>query len=401
MFVLSLFLYELSKAMLSISMIGLVVSVLLFTKPAELFRSFLSNKALLLLSLGFVVLLLSFINSENISYYFNRLQVKLPLLLLPVAFAGLTFDKRQYQLVFVLYIMLAVIVSGITLVNYSIHYEEINSSYLQAKVMPTILNHVRFSIMVAVACMLSFYLYRSGMVIKYTIERWIYLVIAVLLFVFLHMYSVRSGLVALYGMIGVQLVMYIIATKAYFKVLLFTGGIFGLFALFTQLSPTLQNKWTNTKEDIAVYKGKGYANYNSLTTRLISYEAAISIFKHNIWTGCGLGDVKDETDRYFREHYPEIDIPILPHNQFLFYLAATGLIGLFLFIVTFFFPLFYKGGWKNELLMMFYVTLFLSFQTEPMLETQLGLGYSIGFVLLLMSAKRLLAASEDQAASGI
>jgi O-antigen ligase len=202
------------------------------------------------------------------------------------------------------------------------------------------------------------------------------------LFLFLHLYSVRSGLVAIYSIIIVELIVQAIRTKRY---LLLSGMVSGLFLLFTiavKFVPTLNNKWVNTTADIQTYLSKGYPNYNSLTTRLISYDAAIAIFRKEPILGCGLGDIKDETDTYFRTNYPMIDIPILPHNEFLFYLAATGIVGLLVFCFTFYFPLFYKRNWRNKILLMQYVVLTVSFMTEPMLETQLGMAFSLLFIML-------------------
>jgi O-antigen ligase len=278
-------------------------------------------------------------------------------------------------------------VACITFGNYLIHYDLINASYLQAKVMPTLINHVRFSIMMAMGCYLSYYLFKKEFVLKFPFEKWIYVGISLFLFIFIHIYSVRSGLLAIYGIILTELIIYIIKSRNYWKPALLAGSLGLILIVLINLTPTLRNKWINTKADISTYLNKGYPNYSSLTTRFISYDAAVSIFSQNIWLGCGLGDIKAESDRYFKTHYPEIDIPILPHNQFLFCLAATGIIGLVLFLITFFYPVFYKRNWKNEVLLMQFVVLFLSFQTEPMLETQLGLAYALLFILLPLTQR--------------
>ncbi len=109
------------------------------------------------------------------------------------------------------------------------------------------------------------------------------------------------------------------------------------------------------------------------------------ILKKEPFGGCGLGDIKDEMDSFFKIHFPLVETPILPHNQFLFYLAATGIFGFAVFCVTFYFPLFYKRNRQNKILLMQYVVLTLSFMTEPMLETQLGMAYSVLFILLPLS----------------
>jgi O-antigen ligase len=382
-----LYLHEFSKALLSMAMIGLTLSVFIANKPSQVLKSFISNKALLVFAAGFVVLLISYFNSENTTYYFSRLQIKLPLLLLPVAFAGLQLSRQDYQRLLAFYILLTSVVACVTFGNYLINYDLINESYLQSKVMPTMINHVRFSIMMAMACYISYYLFKEKFMLRFSWEKSMYIGIGVLLFIFIHIYSVRSGLLAIYGIIVAELIIYLVKSKSYWKPALLMGVLGLTLVVSINLTPTLRNKWINTKADISTYLTKGYPNYSSLTTRFISYDAAVSIFKQNIWLGCGLGDIKTESDHYFKTYYPEIDIPILPHNQFLFCLAATGIVGLLLFCITFFFPLFYKRNWKNDVLLMQFVVLFLSFQTEPMLETQLGIAYAIIFILLPLTQK--------------
>lgn len=386
--IVSLYLHELSKALVSISMIGLVVSIFIAYGPTEVFKRIANNKGLIVFATGFLFLFLSYFNSQDQAYYFNRLQIKLPLLLLPMAFATLDLSKRRYMSLLALHVLLTFTVAFITFGNYLINYDSINESYLKSKVMPTMINHVRFSIMMAMGCYLAYFLSRKRFVLKFPLERWVYAAISLLLFVFIHIYSVRSGLLAIYGIIITELIIYVVESKNYWKSAVLVGSLGLILIISINLTPTLKNKWINTRADISTYLSKGYPNYSSLTTRFISYDAAFDMFKQNIWLGCGLGDIKNESDHYFKTHYPEIDIPILPHNQFLFYLAATGIIGLVLFCISFFFPLFYKGGWKNEVLLMQYVILFLSFQTEPMLETQLGMAYAMLFILLPLTQKQ-------------
>jgi O-antigen ligase len=250
--------------------------------------------------------------------------------------------------------------------------------------------------MAAMACYISYYLMQQKQQATNQTESWIWMGVLVYLIIFLHLFSVRSGLIAFYGVVAVELWLNVKQKIGMRKVVfIFTGLLLFLIASI-RFIPTLNNKWVNTIADVRVYQNHGYANFNSLTTRFISYEAAITIFKENPLVGCGLGDVKDKTDQYFIEHYPEVETPILPHNQFLFMLAATGLIGMSLFIFLFYSPLLYKSNRRNSLLVVHYVILTLSFMTEPMLETQLGMGYSILFIMLPLMMKQPVEANASE-----
>jgi O-antigen ligase len=381
-FLLSIFFYETAKAWLSVSMFGLLASVLFLNPPMQTLKSYFNQKEFFIFSLAAVFLFCYLPTSSNLSYGWNRIELKAPLLGLAIAFAGMgKLREDKYNLLLSFYVLLCASTAFYTLLNFAFSYEAVTESYLRSKVMPTLINHVRYSIMIAMGAYIAYYLYRN----EYRfgiISSKVFLYIGVLLFVFLHVFSVRSGLVAIYGIITAELILFVIKTRRYKLAI----GSFILMILLMvtaiRLIPTLQNKWVNTVSDMSTYIEKGYPNYNSLTTRFISYEAAFDIFKKHPIIGCGLGDIKDETDLFFQANYPMIDIPILPHNQFLFYLSATGITGLLLFCFTFYFPLFYKKNRRNKILLMQYVVLTLSFLTEPMLETQLGVAFSILFILL-------------------
>lgn len=388
-FICSLFFYEQGKAWLSVSMFGVAFSSFMQEPLRKHWHYFVGNKSYVWLTLSVLVLPLYFLNSSDLQYYGQRLLMRVPFLVLPFAFAGITLlSGRAYQKLLCLFVFLSFVVALGTFVNYLFNIDTINESYLRAQVMPSILNHVRLSIMLAMGAYIAFYLFRERFVWKFGMERWIFLGIAVSLFLFVHFYSVRSGLIALYAAVFVEIGYYIYKSRNYARAGLILLVLISSLLLAVKFVPTLNNKWINTLADLHVYQTKAYPNFNSLTTRLISYDAAIVIFKESPWFGCGLGDIKNQTDAYFKESYPMIDTPILPHNQFLFCLAAMGIVGLLFFCFTFFYPLFQKRNWSNRILIVHYAILFLSFQTEPMLETQLGVAYSLLFILLPLTQSR-------------
>ena len=390
LYICSLFFYELGKAWLSVAMISLLIASFLQEPLKQHWKHFLSNRSFLWLTVSVLILPLYFFNSTDVAYYAERLQIRAPFLALPFAFAGIvSLSERTYHKLLTLFVFVAFLVTCGTFLNYLLNQELINESYLRAKVMPSILNHVRLSIMLAMAAYLSYYLFKSNFIWKFKEEKWIFFGISVSLFLFVHFYSVRSGLIALYAAIIVEMIYYIHATRKYKMVSLLLILLVVLLVGAIRFIPTLNNKWTNTLADLRVYQTHAYPNFNSLTTRFISYDAAMAIFKESPWIGCGLGDIKQQSDTYFREHYPMIDTPILPHNQFLFCLASMGIVGIVVFCFSFFAPLLVKQNWSNKILIVHYVILFLSFQTEPMLETQLGVAYSLLFILLPLTQQKI------------
>jgi O-antigen ligase len=84
--------------------------------------------------------------------------------------------------------------------------------------------------------------------------------------------------------------------------------------------------------------------------------------------------------------YPQIEVAhyLLPHNQFLYNLAAYGLLGLWVFLIAFYYPLWIGVRTKNMVLILIYTIVSLSFLAEYTLETQIGLLTGIFFILLAL-----------------
>jgi O-antigen ligase len=389
-YLLSIFFYEHTKAWMSISMFVLLILPFIVVGGKSTLHQFVSNYYFPALSFCAIYLLFYYFNSANHSYFWNRIVMRGPLLALPLVAAGMcgVLSQNVYRLLLKVFVVMCLAGSFYSLFYYITDYASVTDNYLKAQVMPTIINHVRFSIMVAMACYVAYYLVTRKHYFLSSTERWIWIGVLVYLILFLHLYSVRSGLIALYSVVLVELFLNVKGKLGWRRgaVILTASTLFLTTAIY--FIPTLHNKWKNTIEDIQVYTHKKYANHNSLTTRFISYEAAVVIFKDNPLLGCGLGDVKDKTDIYFKEHYPEVETPILPHNQFMFMLAATGLVGFILFVLLFYSPLLFAANRKNSILVIHYVILTVSFMTEPMLETQLGMGYSMLFIMLPLMMKQ-------------
>ncbi len=104
--------------------------------------------------------------------------------------------------------------------------------------------------------------------------------------------------------------------------------------------------------------------------------------------------MKDLTDEYFKIRKPEIETPIIPHNQFLFFMVATGLIGLLLFVCYFYYPLFVNGNYKNPFVAGTFIIMTVAFMTEPMMETQLGMSILFFFLTIELIGGNSLNAQE-------
>jgi O-antigen ligase len=323
--------------------------------------------------------------SDNTQFLFQKWQIAVPYLLLPLALEKIPiFSKTHFYRLYLLYFSSVFLICVFAFVNYLLNQAVINQMYLESKVMPTLVSHhPTFSLMIVFACYVGYYLFQQDGILLFKNEKKLLLVGGIFLFIFLHIFSVRSGLLALYALLFMELLRIAVQTKQVKKVLI-AGLLFIVIGGATMfLSPTVSNKITNTTQDLSNYKNNGSANNQSLSSRIISYKNAFRIAQESsIWFGCGLGDLDDLNQAIFAKEYPDVSKPIDPHNQFLYYYAALGIVGLLIFTLSFYFPLVYKKAYQNRLLFAHYFILTIGFMFEAPFANQLGVAYSAIFIML-------------------
>ena len=313
----------------------------------------------------------------------ERLQIKIPLLLYAFFWPSIgAISKKQLRIIFYAFIVVISTSALGMLINYALHFEEVNQLYLQSKLMPGPINHIRFSLLVVFAIYFIYYYQKHILKFNKSTELNLLIVCIIFLIIFLHIYSVRSGLLALYAVIAIGLFNHTIASKSIKQLLLVFGGISLIAVTSIILSPTMRNKITNTQQDINVYQNLEDPNFNSLATRMVSYKTALIIYNENKLWGCGQGDLRVKNDALFKKDYPSIITPIIPHNQFIYYLAATGIIGLLIFSISFTAPLWVDKFYLWEFMQVGYAILLLAFQFEPMIETQIGVACTIVMIFI-------------------
>lgn len=386
MWVIGLFVLDYARVIPSVSMIGLVLTALVSVNPRSFFINFKNRKSYLALGGLFIIVLPSWFYSDNTRYLGDKLQLMIPFLVLPFAFASLKPISQPNKKVLILtYITGVFLTSLMAFVYYLNHQQEVNQAYLESRVMPTwVGHHPTFSLMIALAI---YYAYQLSKKEKNASLKTTLLFVTFFLLIFIHVYSVRGGLLALYGLIALELY-HIIVPRRDYKAALISLMVCVTVGFFTyKLSPTIRNKIANTQNDLNNYRSGGSANNQSLGSRMISYKNAIEIAAQSSWLfGCGLGDVEDLSNRIYQEKYPDIEKKIIPHNQFLYLLAATGIIGVAAFIFCFYLPLWRNRN--NHFLLAHYVVISAAFMFEAFLTTQLGVAFCLLFILVFVESKQ-------------
>ncbi len=381
----------LSRAMMSIGMGLIFLQALLHPQPLICLRAFLRNKSFLFPTLVFFIFLISGLWSDNISYFIEKMQVKLPFLLLPYAFfTAPQMTKRKIHSFLAFFVVLISLLSMYALFNYALHYQELTARYLEAKTLKVPFNHIRFSLMLSFSALISFYLYREKVSLFVKWEPRFYLAVSLFLFVFLHILSVRSGILSFYLGAAWMLILFIKQSRNRKKASLLLLLLLGIPVLAYFSVPTFHNKIEYMRHDLLQYQsGDDISNFSD-SRRLTSWKAGIAVGNRSPLTGAGYGDFKDEVYRYYAGHLPEYNPNryIIPHNQLILTYSATGLIGLILFVVFLLYPVFHKRAYRFYPFALINIIIWSSFMVESTLEIQIGTAFFLLFFLLTLKARQ-------------
>lgn len=368
-------------------MIALLTISIMHHGVAFSLKKYLQQKHLLILAIFFVIVFVSGIYSEDKAEWLKWLRIKLPYLALPIAFAPLQkLAPRKFIVLLYAFVATLSISAVIVLGNYALHYQSITESFLRGCAIPMPFSHIRYTLMLGFSFFILLYLYYKKQFLFSPQEKYLQIAIAVFVFIALHILSVRSSLLAVYWVLLVAVLWLVFSKKKFLTglllLLLLAATPFAALKLF----PSLHNKAEYMRYDFNQFK-KGEVNHLSDGVRFISMQGALDIGKKNFWWGIGAGDLKNAMVNFYQSQYPQLPHSDykLPHNQWLWIFAGTGIVGLSAFLLAFFYPFTVAGFYKKPLALSFYLIIFSSFFTEATLEEQMGSGFYLIILLLLLN----------------
>lgn len=373
-----------SPPFLSVGLIGLVVLGLL--DPLEginpqlrnRFRSFAGSPVFWGLTGLYLLLIFGVWQTEDWGYYFERLRIKVPLLALPLIWAGLPeFSVRERGWVYGGFVLFIGGVLIAVMVNYSLNFTEINDMIRRGQSVPVPRNHIRFSLLVALATLLAVGAFRLR---AYGWGRG-WLVVAGLLFVGQHFLAVRSGLAGAYGGLGVLVLMLAWERGTWWPAVAGLVGLMLLPVLAYVAVPSFRTKiqyaryellHRNPAEDTSEYSDEG---------RLTSLRLGLAVWRDYPLMGVGPGNLLREMDARYAEALPGVGGK-RPHNQFISALAGSGILGGIVTLTCF--GLLAWTGIKQRLpvYLSVWTLFFLSCLVENTLETSAGVSMFCVFLLM-------------------
>lgn len=384
---LGLFTTNFFRALPSISLILLLVFCLARKDIFQKLPSFFHYKnVFFILSLSFFLHLPYFFTTDsfNLSYYIACLERRVPFLGIGLALFFAPKISPKIYLYFIYVFLVCTFLSAFgSIINYIINFDAINKTLDVGKPLPVIVNHVRYSLFTCFGIFCGFYLYKKEFsVFGKSWEKYISLGMGIFLIVFSHLSGVRSGLLAFYVIIGLAVLYFIIKEKKIVLGLSIAGGTIMLIVCMVLFSPRVQQKIKTTFEDLETFDDKNEANYNSLHNRVVSYEVGMMVWEKGKIFGVGSGNLEREVYTIFSKDFQHIFLEkrIMPHSQYIYYGAAYGIVGLCIFLFSFYAPLFMNKNYKDLLFTIHYIIISISFLVEATLETQLGSLFCFVFI---------------------
>jgi O-antigen ligase len=151
--------------------------------------------------------------------------------------------------------------------------------------------------------------------------------------------------------------------------------------LAVKTMPSLDRKLAYTIYDWKQYAENSGENYSD-SERWVSLKTGWLIWQEQPILGAGAGDLRQETQRIVSRDFPNYQqTPKLPHNQFLYSLASTGLFGLLISMLVFVYPLLLTRYRTDFLFLAFQLMVFSSFLVEYTIETTMGVAWYLFFTL--------------------
>ncbi len=380
-----------SRAILSCGMGVLFITVLSSGDLKKNLQLILLNRYYVLLTILFFIPFISGLWSADTNEWWQRSVVKLPLLILPLAFVAIpVLTSKVYRSLSWLYIVLISGASFWSFAKYAGDSIPVQDAYSKAAVMwvPFEDDHVRYSWAVVIALLLLCKLL-SGYIVERA-EKYFALLIMVWLVIYLHILAAKTGLVTFYVCFFIYCMYKIFSIKKKWIPLVCLMVPVVLFITAYMFLPTFHNRVHYVLWDFQQYSQGVFLPGTSDGARVVSWIGGWQIFSHHFFSGVGFGDIWSSMQQFYDHQFAYLPMHdrLFP-NQFLMYGCGAGLIGILVFSISVLLPFFIRKIRRDIFQVCFHAGTLICFFTEMNLEGQYGV-FLYGFFVCWLNDKQLL-----------
>lgn len=362
-----------SRALLSMGM-GLFVVNSLWKCD---YKTLLTNLWVRISFLLGMLFLISIFWSTDRTFFWEHLQVKVPLFFLPIAFVTAPrFTTKQLKTLIGVSLLVSLIAASYSFYFFFTETAYYIEQYRFAHSLPTLAygNYIQLSLLVVFIC---FFTLINVRLFEHKIAKGLIALALLLLLLFIHVIASKVALLALY--IGFLIYAVHLGFKyhwRYFFAILVAFIV--CFSIAYNTVGTFKNKigylyYSALQFTHAESAEKLDPNYSDIG-RLISYHVAVQEIKKAPILGFGEGDVMQTMKNGYHHTFPQVSEEkiLLPHNQFLITLLSIGCVGLILFLWYILVPIWAVYKQSPFIALLFAAIQLLGLLVEPALEIQSG-----------------------------
>ncbi len=337
----------------------------------------------------FFLVVFSGVNSSNSGEWMHQIQMKLAFLALPLTFFTFQEHFKTYSVHYLSIFIGVTSLSLLPVIQFCIENpQETIKKISKGQIVPTPIDHLKYSLSLCLAAVSAMFIYLKKASPWKTIPKLCYLIIALFLIFGLHLLAVRSGLVLVY--LGLLLLLLNHLSTSSHK-LRYKGYILCLIALpfVAYVSvPNFKKKIQYSLFDFNRYLNGNGKNYSD-SERLYGYSAALDLIKEHPILGTGIGDLRGEIINKYKTKF-DFELDKYPHNQYLFYLAGTGIVGLLVFLCILILPMWYLSFKQHFYFFLIQILFLTSFLVENVIERSYGAVLFLMISLLAIQFSKLL-----------
>lgn len=327
--------------------------------------------------------------SSNQSFAWFDIQIKLPLLLFPLAlFFSKNLTRKEFENVMSGYVFgcLLAVITAIFVALYTYYLGDSNYIDLYKKNISPKLHIGYFAMYMNFAILVLVYKLYLDSKPLFTVSNIFKISLLILFAASIFFSTSRNGLIVLLMLLAIM-VLYAIISKRKWML-----GTMLLLISWVILSSVLKD-YNDTNSDFHGFKQVVTAvkkdelkntEWESSSVRILVWTTALDVIKDNPIIGTGTGDIKDELIRRYKvnEYKYPFERKYNAHNQFLQTAAALGIPAAILLLIMFLAPLFV--GWKRIHFLGVFLSIIVGVAclTESVLEVQAGVIFYAFFASL-------------------
>ncbi len=348
------------------------------------FRNWWQQPVFVWLTIPFFIFVVSYFWSSDTGYWLHKVRLRLPFLVLPMAFASLPMVGRRYfEDLLAAFVAMMSLSSAIVVVNYLLHFREFTDRLGRGVPIALMKEHITFSLMTVLAVFVAMELWRSNYTfLSFRRTKMVLAVLAAWLFLAVHILSVRTGIVTLYLASVAYLVYYIWLQKAFLRGAVALLVLAMLPFLFYATLPSLRKRIDYTRWDWQQYAA-GNLVKKSDSERLTSLQMGWKVLQANPFMGVGAGDIMHAVGEQYQTYHPDLEVRD-PHSEWLYVAVCVGWLGLLAFAWAFFYPLWHLRHSFSPLLLVLYIVLTSGITLDFILESALGTAFVLFFICLFL-----------------